>query len=177
MAVSNFIQSIWSKKIQDDLELKTKLSVAFKQNGLVPTTVVIENVSLPDEVEKVIDKRTSMGVMEDKMNQYVTYEAVGAMRDAANNPSGSGLAGAGVGLGAGIGMMNMMNQGLNNQNAAPQAQQNTFNCPSCNNVVPQGSKFCPNYGEKMNVNKFCPECGTKLDGNSKFCSNCGKKLA
>ena len=25
MAVSNFIQSIWSKKIQDDLELKTKL--------------------------------------------------------------------------------------------------------------------------------------------------------
>ena len=25
MAVTNFIQSIWSKKIQDDLELKTKL--------------------------------------------------------------------------------------------------------------------------------------------------------
>ena len=25
MAVTNFIQEIWSKKIQDDLELKTKL--------------------------------------------------------------------------------------------------------------------------------------------------------
>lgn len=157
-------------------ELKVKLTDDFKKIGLIPTLVVIENVSLPEEVEKMIDKRTSMGVMDDKMNQYVAFETVGAMREAASNPNGSGLAGAGVGLGAGIGMMNMMNQGMNVQNQQ-QPQQNTTNCSNCNNPVPVGYNFCPNCGQKMNVNKFCPECGKKIEGDAKFCPGCGKKLA
>lgn len=159
------------------LELKEKLTDDFKKIGIYPTLVVIENVSLPDEVEKMIDKRTSMGVMDDKMNQYVAFETVGAMRDAASNPNGSGLAGAGVGLGAGIGMMNMMNQNLNNQNIQSQPQQNGLQCPNCNYNVGAGSNFCPNCGQKMNVSKFCPECGIKVESNAKFCSGCGHKLA
>ena len=157
-------------------ELKAKLSDQFKKIGLIPTLVVIENVSLPDEVEKMIDKRTSMGVMDDKMNQYVAFETVGAMRDAASNPNGSGLAGAGVGLGAGIGMMNMMNQNLNNQSPS-QVNVNESHCSNCNHMIPSGSNFCPNCGQKVNTNKFCPECGKKLEENAKFCSGCGKKIA
>ena len=66
--------------------------------GLTLSNFVIENISLPEEVEKTIDKRTSMGVVGD-LNKYTQYQAAEAMREAANNPSG-GMAGMGVGMGA-----------------------------------------------------------------------------
>ena len=53
--------------------------------GLKLESFVIENISLPDEVEKAIDRRTSMGVVGD-LNQYTQFQAAEAMRDAANNP-------------------------------------------------------------------------------------------
>lgn len=57
---------------------------------------MIENISLPEEVEKTMDRRTSMGVMGD-LGKYSQYQAAEAMREAANNPGGS--AGMGMGMG------------------------------------------------------------------------------
>ena len=73
--------------------------------GLSLTSFVIENISLPEEVEKSIDKRTSMGVVGD-LNKYSQYQAAEAMREAANTPNG-GMAGMGVGMGAGAAMGQM----------------------------------------------------------------------
>ena len=84
--------------------------------GLKLESFVIENISLPDEVEKAIDRRTSMGVVGD-LNQYTQFQAAEAMRDAANNPNGMG------GIGAGMGAAAMMAQAMQNAAQAPAAPQ------------------------------------------------------
>src|SRR5215213_11413121 len=84
---------------------RTKLTEEFKTFGLELTKFIIENISLPPEVEAAMDKRTSMGVIGD-VGRYAQFQAADAMRDAAQNPSGG--AGTGVGLGAGFAMGNAM---------------------------------------------------------------------
>ncbi|MBS0210735.1 MAG: SPFH domain-containing protein [Planctomycetes bacterium] len=69
------------------------------QLGLALTMFYVENISLPEEVEKALDTRSKMSVIGD-LNRYTHYQAATAIGDAANNPGGA--AGAGVGLGAGI---------------------------------------------------------------------------
>ena len=76
---------------------KEKMKPRFKAFGFDITSLYIENLSLPEEVEKILDKKTSMGVLGD-MQQYQQYQAAEALRDAARN-EGGGLAGAGAGLG------------------------------------------------------------------------------
>src|SRR5713101_2473666 len=66
---------------------RTKLGDEFKSLGLELTKFVVENISLPEEVEAAMDKRTSMGVLGD-MGKYTQFEAAQAMRDAAQNPGG-----------------------------------------------------------------------------------------
>lgn len=80
--------------------------------GLALTAFYIENISLPPEVEKALDQRTSMGVL-GNLDQYTKFQAANAMRDAAQNPSG--VAGVGVGLGAGVAMAGNMMGALANQ--------------------------------------------------------------
>ncbi|SMY08733.1 SPFH domain-containing protein [Flavimaricola marinus] len=71
--------------------------------GLSIPEFYIENISLPAEVEKMMDKRTSMGVMGD-LNRYSQFAAAEAMGKAAENP---GMAGAGMGMGLGMAMGGM----------------------------------------------------------------------
>src|SRR6185503_3394895 len=85
--------------------IRVKLNEEFKTFGLELTKFVIENISLPQEVEAAMDKRTSMGVIGD-VGRYAQFQAADAMRDAAQNPGGG--AGTGVGLGAGFALGNAM---------------------------------------------------------------------
>jgi membrane protease subunit (stomatin/prohibitin family) len=93
--------------------LRERLSPDFEQLGLELAEVQVQDIGLPEEVEKAIDKRGAMAAVGD-LKAYTQYETAGAIRDAANNPNG-GAAGAGVGLGAGVAMgaqmMNAMGQG------------------------------------------------------------------
>src|SRR5256886_6061876 len=84
---------------------RTKLDAEFKSFGLELTKFVVENISLPQEVEAAMDKRTSMGVIGD-VARYTQFQAADAMRDAAQNPGGG--AGLGAGLGAGFAVGNAM---------------------------------------------------------------------
>ncbi len=69
----------------------------FDKLGIELSTLLIENVSLPPEVEQALDKRSSMGVIGD-LNAYTKLQAADAMRDAAKNPGAAGMF-MGVGLG------------------------------------------------------------------------------
>jgi membrane protease subunit (stomatin/prohibitin family) len=73
--------------------------------GLTLTAFYIENISLPPEVEKAMDKRAEMGVI-GNMQQYTQYQTANAIPEAARNPGG--VAGMGVGLGAGVVMGQQM---------------------------------------------------------------------
>lgn len=69
--------------------------------GLTIPEFYVENISLPDEVEKMLDKRTSMGIVGD-LDRFGQYAASEAMLNASQQEGGMG-AGIGAGLGAGLG--------------------------------------------------------------------------
>ena len=78
-----------------------RIAPEFANYGLELTTILVENVSLPPEVEQAMDRRTSMGVVGD-LSKYAQFQAAEAMRTAAANPGAAGQAiGMMVGMGAG----------------------------------------------------------------------------
>ena len=77
----------------------------FAKFGLETTQVLIENISVPEEVEKSLDKRSSMGAV-GNLDQFAKFQAANAMEAAAKNPGGA--AGSGLGLGVGIGLAGAM---------------------------------------------------------------------
>lgn len=76
------------------------------QYGLSLPELYIENISLPDAVEKALDKRTSMGLIGD-LDRYTQYAAAEAL-SAAGSGGDSAMA---AGLGAGMGMAMAQNMG------------------------------------------------------------------
>ncbi len=90
----------------------------FTGYGLDLTTFVIENISMPPEVEKMLDKRASMGVLGD-MGKYTQFQAAQALEAAAKNPGGG--AGDAMGMGAGIAMGQAMMSAMGGATAAPAA--------------------------------------------------------
>ena len=161
--------------------------------GLELCGFVIENISLPEEVEKAIDRRTSMGVAGD-LNRYAQFQAAEAMREAASNPGG--MAGMGVGMGAGAAVGQMFAQSLNGAAAGvaggaagaagvagaaagaaggagaagvagaaagAAASGAAGVCSGCGAALPAGSRFCPACGAP---------CGQAAE---RFCPGCGRK--
>src|SRR5215204_3859813 len=132
--------------------VRGKLGDEFKSYGLELTKYLIENISLPQEVEAAMDKRTSMGVIGD-VGRYTQFQAADAMRDAAQNTSGG--AGTGAGLGAGFAIGNAMAGAMTD--AIRQSKEGSSTgaagagaagaaagiaCPSCGNQNNPGAKFC-----------------------------------
>jgi len=85
--------------------------------GLDVPQLYIVNISLPEEVEKALDTRTSMGVIGD-MGRFQQYQMGQAMTAAAQNPAGGGAA-EGMGLGMGFAMASQMMKGAGQADVAP----------------------------------------------------------
>jgi len=136
------------------------------------------SVNLPDEVQKAVNTRSTMGVL--GVN-YMQYQAGQALTTAAANPSGAAgtFAGAGVGLGAGLGM----GYGMSGQMGGMYQQAPSSPCPKCGAMVPSGNRFCPSCGNPMGgpapaaQGPPCPKCGQPTQVGLKFCPNCGASLA
>ena len=96
----------------------TAIAPTVEGYGLMLPELYIENISLPEEVEKALDKRSSMGIVGD-LHKYTQFSAAEAMTAAAANPNGG--MGAGLGMGMGIGMAQGGPWGAAPQAAAPMA--------------------------------------------------------
>ncbi|MBL8489609.1 MAG: SPFH domain-containing protein, partial [Rhodocyclaceae bacterium] len=79
--------------------LKAKLEPQFQQFGLVLDNLVVQNISLPEELQKVLDTRIGMNVIGD-MGRYTQYQVANSIPLAAQNEGG--MAGIGAGVGAGL---------------------------------------------------------------------------
>ena len=117
-------------------ELADKVAALFRTScaalGLALHSFVIENLSLTEELQKVLDQRIGMNMAGD-LDRYTQFQAAHALRDAAANPGGA--AGAGVGLGAGVAMGQAMMNAM------------TRFCSECGQPVSQQAKFCPACGK------------------------------
>lgn len=127
----------------------------FADLGLLLESFTVENISLPEELQKLLDQRIGMNMIGD-MNRYTQFQVAQSMPIAAAN-EGGGLSGAGVGLGAGMMMAQQM------MNAARQSAPESQPAPSGNSGqgTSGANKFCINCGHSIpKPAKFCPECGT-----------------
>ena len=162
--------------------VKATIQNKFKEVGLLLTNLFIENMSVPQEVEKAIDERSKLGILGDKTDVMMKIAAAEAMKDAAKNEGmGGAFMGAGVGLGAGAGMGSMFADAFKSASSPAQPQQTTTptsngkTCPSCGTTVSATAKFCAECGAKIPTKKFCSNCGAELNGTAKFCPECGTK--
>ena len=94
----------------------------FQQYGLGLTQLVIENVSLPPEVEATLDQKTRMNMLGD-LDRYTQLQSADAIRDAARNPSGGAAAGVGIGMGAALGQRAMSYAATNGATPATQSNE------------------------------------------------------
>lgn len=133
-----------------------QLKPAFTDLGLVLDTFVVENLSLPDELQKILDQRIGMNMVGD-MGRYTQYQVAQAIPVAAAN-EGGGAAGVGAGLGAGIAMGQAMMDAIRKGSSAGSPESAA---PAAGSVVAGAeSKFCLNCGKSIpKVSKFCPDCG------------------
>lgn len=150
---------------------RERIKKSFEDIGLELQNLVVENISLPEEVEKVIDKRTSMGVLGD-LGKYTQYQSAEAIRDFAQNEGGGNVAGIGVGLGAGVQVGQAFASAMN-ANTRPAAE--TITCAACGASVPANAKFCPECGKSPKPAAVkCASCGASIPTGAKFCPECGK---
>jgi membrane protease subunit (stomatin/prohibitin family) len=93
--------------------LSKELTPAFAELGLRLDLVTVQNLSLPEELQKILDQRIGMGMVGNDMGKFVQYQtgqAIPEMAKAAG--SGGGVAGDAMGLGAGIAMGQVLAQNL-----------------------------------------------------------------
>ena len=144
-------QSVLAAKIADQMK------PGFAALGLEMSQFVVESISLPDELQKVMDQRIGMSMAGD-VGKLTQFEAAESLEEAAQNTGGT--AGMGVGLGAGVAMgQTLMGQTITGQaltgQARPAAAQSTSSaagakfCMECGKPLPQGARFCPECGKQQ----------------------------
>lgn len=138
----------------------------FAEIGLTLDTFVVENLSLPEELQKMLDTRIGMNMI-GNMQQYTQFQVANSLPIAAAN-EGGGAAGIGAGLGAGMAMANAMVSAMNPQQQQPPPPPQAP--PPVVPVPPAGGSPAAPAGET----KFCVNCGSKIPRSAKFCAECGQ---
>ncbi len=98
-----------ANQVEFSAALKAKLEPVFERYGLALDSFVVQNVSLPEELQKVLDTRISMNMLGD-MGRYTQYQTASSIPLAAQNEGG--MAGIGAGLGAGMTIGQTMAQAM-----------------------------------------------------------------
>ncbi len=96
---------------------------AFEKIGLKLEGVTMQSVSLPEELQKILDQKIGMGMVGNDMGKFMQYQTAQAIPKFAEGAAkGGGIVGDAMGLGAGVAlgqvMAQQLGQGLHGQNAA-----------------------------------------------------------
>ena len=147
-------------------KLGEQLAPTFGELGLQLDGFVVQNLSLPDELQKRLDERIGMNMV-GNLHDYTQYQVGQSIPTAAANEGGG--AGLGAGLGAGMAMGKAISDALSGQGGSG-------NAPSAPAAPPLGSAGAT-APSSAPATKFCSECGKPIPRNSKFCPECGKPQA
>jgi membrane protease subunit (stomatin/prohibitin family) len=155
----NFLDMAGSQLKLGEIMLSA-LKPGFADLGLSLERFVVENVSLPEELQKLLDQRIGMNMIGD-MNRYTQFQVAQSMPVAAANEGGG--AGLGAGLGAGMAMAQQMMGAM--KPPEPQATP----APPAAAPAPAGAA-APAAG---GATKFCMNCGKPIPKPARFCPECG----
>ncbi len=154
-------------------ELQQRLAADFSNFGLRLSHLYITSITPPEEVQKAIDDKSRMGLIED-MDRFMKLKAAMAMEKAAES---QGEAGAGLGMGMGMLLPAMFSQKITAQGASaePVEQNQQKICPDCSQRIPDNARFCPVCGHQQLLHVRCENCGKNLTPKARFCSRCGQE--
>ncbi len=150
------------------------VSSEFEKLGLKLIKLIIENISFPEAVEKAIDTRSSMGVLEGKMDTYMKYQSANAIGEAAKNPGNGGV---GASIGTGMALGEVIRESIRSANTSKTEEKEEKPgkfCPECGAKNRVNAKFCSECGKPLATKGKCSKCGADV-GKAKFCPECGTK--
>jgi membrane protease subunit (stomatin/prohibitin family) len=136
-------------------KIVAQMKPTFAAYGLDLSQFAVQNISLPDELQKVLDQRIGMNMVGD-IGQYTRYAAAESLDISAANTGGA--AGMGMGLGAGAAVAQVLSSSFK-----PVAAPESSGTPAAAPAAPTASGT-----------KFCVECGKPIPLRAKFCAECGK---
>ncbi len=86
---------------------------SFAALGLKLDTVTMQNVSLPEDLQKILDQKIGMGMVGGDMGKFMQYQTAQAIpKFAEGAANGGGVVGDAMGLGAGVALGQVMAQQL-----------------------------------------------------------------
>ena len=96
------------------MALVTTLQPEFAKLGLQLESLTVQNLSLPEELQKIMDQKIGMGMVGNDMGKFMQYQTAQAIpKFAEGSGSGDGgIAGSAMGLGAGVALGQVMAQNL-----------------------------------------------------------------
>jgi len=93
--------------------LVKQLAPEFEKIGLKLEGMTVQNVSLPEELQKILDQKIGMGMVGKDMGQFMQYQTAQAIPKFAEGAGGGGgIAGDAMGLGAGVALGQVLAQNL-----------------------------------------------------------------
>ena len=102
-----------SNQIEFAVQLKAAAADEFGKLGLALESVTVQNVSLPEELQKILDQKIGMGMVGGDMGKFMQYQTAQAIPKFAEGAAGGGsVVGDALGLGAGVALGQVMAQQL-----------------------------------------------------------------
>lgn len=93
--------------------LAKDLTPAFEKIGLKLEGMTVQNVSLPEELQKILDQKIGMGMVGNDMGKFMQYQTAQSIPKFAESAGqGGGIAGDAMGLGAGVALGQVLAQNL-----------------------------------------------------------------
>ncbi len=96
--------------------LSQALNPAMEGYGLKLEAMTVQSISLPEELQKVLDQKIGMGMVGNDMGKFMQYQTAQAIPKMAEGVGAGGdaggLAGAGLGMGAGVAMGQILAQNM-----------------------------------------------------------------
>ena len=103
-----------SNQIEFAKALTAQLDPEMAKLGLKLESMTVQSVSLPEELQKILDQKIGMGMVGNDMGKFMQYQTAQAIPKFAEGGGGggSGIAGDAMGLGAGVALGQVLAQNL-----------------------------------------------------------------
>jgi len=101
-----------ANQIEFAKQIQAATTPSFEAIGLKLELVTVQNVSLPEELQKILDQKIGMGMVGGDMGKFMQYQTAQSMPEFAKGAGGGGVVGDAMGLGAGVALGQVMAQQL-----------------------------------------------------------------